>query len=95
MVKNTKQKGNRNENRSARLLEAAGYSVTRSRASLGCFDLVALSASDIILVQVKSNRWPSAVELDQMRCFTAPPNARKLIHRWDNHQRLPHVKEIL
>lgn len=37
---NTKRKGNRFEHRSRRLLEAAGYRVTRAAASLGTFDLV-------------------------------------------------------
>jgi Holliday junction resolvase len=43
---NAKGKGTRNEHRSMRLLEAAGYSVTRAAASLGAWDLVAISSKD-------------------------------------------------
>ncbi|MEP6920549.1 MAG: hypothetical protein ABI967_05435 [bacterium] len=55
---NTKRKGTRNEHRSIRLLEAAGYRVTRAAASLGTFDLIGLGSVDVVLVQVKSRDWP-------------------------------------
>jgi len=54
---NAKRKGTRNEHRSMRLLEAAGYSVTRAAASLGDWDIIAIGPVDVILVQVKSNAW--------------------------------------
>ena len=60
---NAKAKGTRNEHRSMRLLEAAGYSVTRAAASLGAWDLVAISAKDVALVQVKTRDWPGLVEM--------------------------------
>jgi Holliday junction resolvase len=37
---NSKRKGTRNEHRSIRLLEAAGYRLYRSAASLGEWDIV-------------------------------------------------------
>jgi uncharacterized protein with GYD domain len=91
---NTKAKGTRNEHRSARLLEAAGYSVTRAAASLGAWDLVAIGSADLVLVQCKTRDWPSAAELETLRAFPAPPNARKLVHRWRDRQRLPDVREL-
>jgi Holliday junction resolvase len=60
---NAKAKGTRNEHRSMRLREAAGYSVTRAAASLGAWDLVAISAKDVALVQVKTRDWPGLVEM--------------------------------
>jgi Holliday junction resolvase len=60
---NAKAKGTRNERRSMRLLEAAGYYVTRSGASLGAWDLIAVSSKDVALIQVKTrdcqalSRW--------------------------------------
>ncbi len=39
---NAKAKGTRNEHRSMRLLEAAGYHCTRSGASLGVFDIIGM-----------------------------------------------------
>ena len=91
---NAKAKGTKNENRSRAVLEAAGYAVTRSAASLGAWDLIGLGSRDIILCQVKTARWPGSIELEQLRDFAAPPNARKLIHRWRHRQRLPDVKEL-
>lgn len=91
---NAKGKGTRNEHRSIVLLEAAGYACTRAAASLGVWDIVGLSATDIVLCQVKSNRWPGTEETEAMQLFVAPPNARKLIHVWDDGKRMPRVKEL-
>ena len=91
---NAKRKGARNERRSIRLLEASGYCVTRAAESLGTFNLVGISAADIVLVQCKSNAWPCTEEVEQIAMFKAPSNCRKLIHRWRDHQRLPDVKEV-
>ena len=76
------------------VLEAAGYSCTRSAASLGAWDIIGVSATDMVLVQVKSSRWPGSVEMEGLEDFKAPPNARKLIHRWQPRKRLPDVKEL-
>jgi Holliday junction resolvase len=54
---NHKAKGTRNEHRSIRLLEAAGYRCTRSGASLGVFDIIGVGSIDVVLVQVKSRDW--------------------------------------
>jgi hypothetical protein len=91
---NAKRKGTRNEHRSIRLLEAAGYYVTRSGASLGAWDLVAIGSTDVALVQVKTNAWPGLVEMETLKLFPAPPNARKLVHRWRDRQRVPDVREL-
>ena len=77
-----------------RLLEAAGYSVTRSGASLGAWDVIGISGTDIVLVQVKSRDWPGSVEMEVLKNFQAPPNAKKLVHRWRDFARLPDVKEL-
>jgi uncharacterized protein with GYD domain len=91
---NTKAKGSRNERRSRALLESAGYVVTRAAASLGAWDLVAIGATDVVLVQVKSNAWPSTVEMEMLRAFPTPPNARKLLHRWRDRERQPDVRQL-
>lgn len=91
---NTKAKGNRNERRSMALLEASGYHCTRSGASLGTFDLIGVSAGGVVLVQVKSNRWPDHVEMEAIREFPVPPHATKLVHRWNDRQRLPLIKAV-
>lgn len=91
---NSKKKGNRNEHRSMQLLEAAGYACSRSAASLGAFDIIGIGTVDIVLCQVKSNAWPGTVEMETIKLFPAPPNARKLVHRWRDRQRLPDVREL-
>ena len=50
--------------------------------------------SDLVLVQVKSRDWPSTLERQVLCAFPAPPNARKLLHRWRDRQRLPDVQEL-
>jgi Holliday junction resolvase len=91
---NAKAKGSRNERRSRALLESAGYAVTRAAASLGVWDLVGIGSTDVVLVQVKSRDWPSSVEMEALQLFPAPSNARKLVHRWRERERLPDVREL-
>jgi Holliday junction resolvase len=91
---NAKRKGARAEYKSIVLLEAAGYVCTRAAASLGVFDLIAVGAADILLVQVKSNRWPGRAELEAIAKFATPANCRKLIHRWRDRRSSPDVREV-
>lgn len=91
---NAKRKGTRNEYKSIRLLEAAGYACTRAAASLGVFDIIGVGSTDVVLVQVKTRDWPGAVEMETIKLFPAPPNARKLVHRWRDRVSLPDVREI-
>ena len=89
-----KQKGSRNERRSIKILETAGYTCLKSGGSLGIFDIIGISATDIVLVQVKSNHNPSLVEIEAMELFVCPKNCKKLIHKWNDYSRFPIVKEI-
>ena len=91
---NSKKKGARNEHRSIKLLESAGYACTRAAASLGVFDIVGVSATDFVLVQVKTTNWPGTAETEAIKLFKAPSNAKKLIHRWRDRQKLPDTKEL-
>ncbi len=89
-----KRKGTRNEYKSRRLLESAGYAVCRAAASLGVWDLIGVSATDVVLVQVKTRDWPGAAEMETLKGFPAPANARKLVHRWRDRQRAPDVRTV-
>ena len=91
---NAKRKGSRNEHRSMKIHESAGYACTRAAASLGAFDIVGIGSRDVVLVQVKTRDWPGAEETETLREFKTPPGCRKLIHRWRDRQRLPDVKEV-
>lgn len=91
---NRKAKGTRNEHRSIKLLEAAGYSCTRAAASLGLWDIVAVSPTDVVLLQVKTRDWPSSTEMAALHAFQAPPGVLKLVHRWRDRQRRPDVRVL-
>lgn len=91
---NAKAKGTRNEHRSMRVLEAAGYRCTRSAASLGEWDIIGIGTGDVVLCQVKSGRWPGSLEMGVLREFVVPPGVRKLVHRWMPRKHLPDVQEL-
>ena len=91
---NRKGKGTRNEHRSMRLLEAAGYACTRAAASLGVFDIIGVGSTDVVLVQVKTRDWPGSVEMEAIREFRCAPMCKKLVHRWRDRQRFPDVREV-
>lgn len=91
---NSAAKGRRQEHRSAALLEAAGYDVTRAAASKGVWDLIGISGAGLVLVQVKSSEWPRAAEMETLRDYPAPACAQKLVHRWRPRARRPDVREL-
>jgi hypothetical protein len=93
-IKNPKAKGSRNEHRSMEVLERAGYACTRAAASLGAWDIIAIGSTDLVLCQVKTRDWPGKLETALLKEFPAPSNARKLVHRWRDRQRLPDVREL-
>ena len=75
---NRKEKGSRNERKVRDYLRALGYHVVKAGGSLGMWDLVAIDdsanciaeAESPLVVQVKSNRKPSAKEMNNMRKST-------------------------
>lgn len=75
-------------------MEAAGYSVVRSAASEGAWDLVCIGPSDIVLLQVKSRDAPYGEEKHILKEFVCPPNCRKLVHVWKERAREPIVIEV-
>jgi Holliday junction resolvase len=91
---NAKRKGNRQEHRSKRILETAGYAATRAAGSLGAWHLIGVSATDMVLVQVKSNRAPAPAEREALKLFPCPSNCKRLVHVWFDRQRLPRVTEL-
>ncbi len=92
---NKKRKGNKNEHKSISLLENMGYRCTRAAASLGEWDIVAISPKDVLLVQVKSNKWPDSLEMKRLEEFKCPNCVKKLIHRWDDYKRKPKIRRIV
>lgn len=93
-MRNPGRKGAKREHKSMAIMEAAGYRCTRAAGSMGEWDFVGVSSDGLVLCQVKSRDWPGTAEMETLRAFPAPPNARKLIHRWRDYQRLPDVREL-
>ena len=91
---NTKAKGNRNERRSMDFYEKQGYYCTKSSASLGLWDVIAYSKSDWLVIQIKTNRRPSSLEIAAMREEMVPPGTKKIIHVWKDYQRAPEIEEL-
>lgn len=94
MIRNPKRKGTHNEHRSKALLEAAGYRCTRSAASLGEWDLIGVSETGWVLVQVKTRDWPGTLEMLALADFKVPPGTQKLVHRWRDRARVPDVRSL-
>lgn len=94
MLKNAKRKGSRNEHRSMKLLDAAGYQCTRAAASLGAWDIIGIGSTDVVLVQVKTRDWPGTSEMETLRKFHCPAICRKIVHRWRDRQRRPDTREL-
>ena len=92
--KNNYAKGRNNEIRSRKWLEGRGYVVIRAAGSKGMWDLVGISKSGMIVIQVKTNRWPSPAERLTMMEFSCPRNCFRLIHRWDDRKRKPRIMEV-
>jgi Holliday junction resolvase len=89
---NAKRKGNRQEHRAMKILEAAGYSCTRAAASLGVFDIVAINGQGVRLIQVKSNRPPCPAERETIELFPVPRGVSKEIWIFRDRQRTPTIK---
>lgn len=92
---NTKRKGRYNERKAIKILESAGYYCVRSSASLGLFDIVAIGANGIRLIQVKTNRMASEIEVEAIEKFNGiPQNATKEIWVFKDYQRQPTIEII-
>ena len=75
--------GVRAERRSQEVLEAAGYLTSRTAGSHGAFDVIGISVTDIVLVQVKRGRnRPSEADVRALRELVVPPNVRTMVHYW-------------
>ncbi len=60
----SKAKGARREREVRDHFLAKGYEVMKAGGSLGIYDLIAMNLDSVILIQVKSNRWPRTPEMD-------------------------------
>lgn len=94
MTMSNVHQGTRAEKRSTAVLERDGYKVTRSAGSRGVWDLIGVRRTDVVLVQVKTRRWPKSVEMRRLKEFACPKGVRRLIHRWRTGQIEPDVRVV-
>lgn len=92
MLINAKRKGGRNERRAKKELEMHGYKAMKAGASLGAFDLIAISRHLLLLVQCKSNKWPSPAERKKIEQFDAPFGAIKMLWRYNDRKVKPSLR---
>jgi len=91
---NTKEKESRKIRWIKKRLEQIGFYVILSRASLGPFDLVAMNAAGVLLIQVKCNDWPDAAESETLYNFNRMPiNSKKQAWVFYDGKKEPAVKD--
>jgi Holliday junction resolvase len=90
---NCKAKGSRAERRAVKVLESLGYVCTKAGGSLGLFDIVAVGAEDVRLIQVKSGTARlSRAERAAIVALTVPGNVTREYWRFPTHRRRPLVE---
>ena len=78
-----------------RILERAGYSCTRSSASLGLFDVIAIGPANIRLIQVKSGtKYLSTVERKQIQELVVPANVSRECWRFPDRAHGPLIERL-
>ena len=78
-----------------RILEAAGYRCTRAAGSLGLFDVVAVGATDIRLIQVKcGSARLSLAEREAIAGCRVPPAVSREYWRFPPRARVPIIEAI-
>jgi hypothetical protein len=91
----SKRKGSRNEHKAMKILQAAGYNTTRAAGSFGMFDVIAINAQGLRLIQVKTNRDASPVEREGIALFDGlPANATKEVWIFRDYAKEPIIKII-
>lgn len=92
MALNGAIKGRRAEHRARRILEAAGFLVTRAAGSKGPADLIAWNAVQIRFVSVKcGTKYASAVERECLSRMLAPACATREIWRFPDRCKEPFI----
>jgi hypothetical protein len=86
--------GTRRANARKPWLEAAGYPVVRMAGRHGLYDLIGISATDILRVQGHSRNGPSRAAQDAIAAFSIPLPCRKRMHHERDGQRQPHIWEL-
>lgn len=86
--KNAKGKGSRKELETIDILHSLGFTCTKAGGSFGKWDIVAIDDERVLLIQVKSNRWPQQMELKRLMEGPVPEFCARLIFRFDDRKPL-------
>lgn len=94
-VLNSSHKGRRGEHRARKILEDAGFFVSRAAGSKGPADLIAWNEVQIRFISVKSGtKYASALEREALHELPAPPNATKEIWRFPDRCKEPLIEVL-
>lgn len=88
-MKTAKRKGTRAEHKAIALLEAAGYRCTRAAGSLGVWDVIAIRADGVRLIQVKAGARCHLAPADRALLLDAPAPAGVTRELWRFFDRRP------
>jgi Holliday junction resolvase len=92
---NQAHKGRRGEHRARKILEDAGFMVTRAAGSKGPADLIAWNAVQIRFISVKSgSKYASAIEREALHSMAAPAIATREIWRFPDRCRAPLIEVL-
>lgn len=58
------------------------------------WDIIGVGEFEVVLVQVKSNKWVYGKELKTLVDMLAPVWVTKQMHRWDNRAKEPLVRVV-
>jgi hypothetical protein len=86
--KSAKGKGSRKELETIDILKALGFTCTKAGGSFGKWDIVAIDDERVLLIQVKSNRWPPQMDLKRLMEGPVPEFCARLIFRFDDRRPL-------
>jgi len=86
-IKSTYRKGYLKELEVVRILKKSGkfHTVFRSAASHSPFDIVAISKSKVLLLQVKSGKFSFKKEVKKLKSIKVPKNVEKQLWILNKH----------
>lgn len=92
---NGKRKGTKAELKCVHLLEAAGYLCTKAGGSLGIFDVLAIGATDVRAIQVKSGtKTLTPLERETIHELKVPPCVSKEYWKFHDGHRVPTIERL-
>lgn len=86
--------GRRAEYRVIKFLEDCGYTCTRSASSKGLWDVVAVSSTEVRLIQVAYGRDKRPSEIETFELFIVPRGVAKELWHYEKGKTLPNIRRL-